>query len=56
MLTSILKKRQESSEEFSKSLYKLLNNCINGKSTESQRKRMNVKLIKDKKNICEVCQ
>ena len=43
------KKRQESPDEFNKNLYKLLNNCIYGKSIENQRKRMNVKLISDKK-------
>ena len=43
------KKRQESTDEFSTGLYKLLNNCIYGKSIENQRKRMNVKLINDKK-------
>ena len=50
------KKRQESSDKFTKSLYKLLNDCIYGKSIENQRKRINVKLINDKKNICAVCQ
>ena len=43
------KKRQERTDEFNKSLYKLLNNCIYGKSIENQRKRMNVKLVNDKK-------
>ena len=43
------KKRQEGPDEFSKGLYKLLNNCIYGKSIENIRKRMNVKLINDKK-------
>ena len=43
------KKRQESPDEFNKNLYKFLNNCIYGKSIENQRKRMNVKLISDKK-------
>ena len=43
------KKRQESSDDFNKNLYKLLNNCIYGKSIENQRKRINVKLINDKK-------
>ena len=43
------KKRQERLDEFNKNLYKLLNNCIYGKSIENQRKRMNVKLINDKK-------
>ena len=43
------KKRQESSDEFNKGLYKPLNNCIYRKSIENQRKRMNVKLINDKK-------
>ena len=42
------KKRQESPDEFSKNLYKLLNNCIYGKSIENQRKRINVKLVNDK--------
>ena len=42
-------KRKQSNEEFNKNLYKLLNNCIYGKSMESQRKRINVKLINDKK-------
>ena len=37
------KKRQESGDEFSKNLYKLLNNCIYGKSIENIRKRVNVK-------------
>ena len=43
------KKRQESTDEFNKNLYKLLNNCIYGKSIENQRKRIDVKLINDKK-------
>ena len=43
------KKRQENKDEFNKNLYKLLNNCIYGKSTENQRKRMNVKLVNYKK-------
>ena len=42
-------KRKQSNDEFNKNLYKLLNNCIYGKSIENQRKRMNVKLISDKK-------
>ena len=43
------KKRQESPDEFNKGLYKLINNCIYGKSIENIRKRINVKLINDKK-------
>ena len=43
------KKRLESTDEFNKNLYKLLNNCIYGKIIENQRKRINVKLINDKK-------
>ena len=39
----------EKTNEFNKNLYKLLNNCIYGKSIENQRKRINVKLINDKK-------
>ena len=42
-------KRKQSTDEFNKNLYKLLSNCIYGKSVENQRKRMNVKLINDKK-------
>ena len=48
------KKRQQSSDEFNKNLYKPLNNCIYGKSIENQRKRINVKLINDKKT-CLKC-
>ena len=43
------KKRQKSPDEFNKNLYKLLNNCVYGKSIENQRKRMNVKLVSDKR-------
>ena len=41
--------KRKSNDGFNKNLYKLLNNCIYGKSIENQRKRMNVKLISDKK-------
>ena len=43
------KKIQESGDEFSKGLYKLMDNCIYGKSIENIRKRINVNLINDKK-------
>ena len=43
------KKGQESSDEFNKNLYKLLNNCIYGKSIENIRKIINVKLTSDKR-------
>ena len=43
------KKRQESTDEFNKNLYKLMVNCISGKSTENLIKRINVKLVRDKK-------
>ena len=43
------KKRQESPDEFNKNLYKLMVNCIYGKSIENIRKRIKVKLIRDKK-------
>ena len=49
------KKRQKSPDEFSKNLYKLLNNCICGKSIENIRKRINVKLINDKKKMSKNC-
>ena len=42
-------KRKESNDEFNKNLYKLLNNCIYGKSIENIRKRINLKLVSDKK-------
>ena len=43
------KKRQESPDEFSKGSYKLMNNCIYGKSIENIKNRINVKLINDQK-------
>ena len=48
-------KIEQSNDEFNKNLYKLLNNCIYGKSIENQRKRMNVKLISVKKHTPEMC-
>ena len=47
-------KIKQSSDEFNKNLYKLLNNCIYGKSIENIRKRVNIKLINGKKNIFEM--
>ena len=44
-------KRKQSPDEFNKNLYKPLNNCIYGKSIKNIRKRINVKLVNDKKNI-----
>ena len=41
-------KRKESTDEFSKNLYKFLNNCTYGKSIENIRRRITVKLINDK--------
>ena len=43
------KKRQESNDKFNKQLNKLIKNCIYGKSIQNIRKRVNVKLINDKK-------
>ena len=48
MLILILRK-ENNDDEFNKNLYKLLNNCIYGKSIENQRKKVNVKLINDKR-------
>ena len=45
MLILILRKNKK----VMMSLYKLLNNWIYGKSIENQRKRMNVKLINDRR-------
>ena len=42
-------KRRESNDEFNKNLYKLFNNCIYGKSIENPRKKINVKLLNNKK-------
>ena len=47
-------KRKQSTDEFNKNLYKLLNDCIYGKSIENIRKRINVKLINDQKHIRDV--
>ena len=43
------KKRQESTDEFKKSFFKLLINCVYGKSMENIRKRINVRLINEAK-------
>ena len=48
------KKRQESSDQFNQNLYKLMINCIYGKSIECFRKRMNVKLVSDKKTYQKI--
>lgn len=42
-------KRQQSTSEFGKSFYKLLNNAFFGKSMESVRKRVNIRLISNGK-------
>ena len=42
-------KRQKSPDQLSKDLYELIINCIYGKSVKNIRKRINVKLINDKK-------
>ena len=42
-------KRKQSIDECNKNLYRMLNNCIYGESIENIRKRINVKLINDKK-------
>ena len=47
-------KRKESTDEFNQNLYKLLNNCIYGKSIENIRKRINVKLINDKRKYQKI--
>ena len=45
------KKRQKTKDPFSQNLYKLLVNCIYGKSIECVHKRVNIKLLNDKKHI-----
>ena len=44
----------KSPDEFSKNLYKLANSCIYGKSIENLRKRINVKLVNDKKKYQKI--
>ena len=48
------KKRQESNDEFNKNLYKMFSNCIYDKSIENARKKINVKLINDKKKYQKI--
>ena len=48
------KKRQESNDEFNKNLYKLFNNCIYGESSENLRKKINVKLLNDKRKYQKI--
>ena len=47
-------KRRLSNDEFNKHLYKLFNNCIYGKSIENARKKINVKMINDKKKYLKL--
>ena len=49
-----MRKRQESTDEFNKAFLKLLINCVCDKSVENIRKRINVKLINNSKNIKNV--
>ena len=48
------KKRQKSNDKFNKNLYKLFNNCIHGKSIENPRKKINVKLLNDRKKYLKI--
>ena len=47
-------KRKESTDEFNKGLYKLFNKCIYGKSIENIRKRIDIKLVNDKKKYQKI--
>ena len=49
MLILIPKKRQEIPGQFNRNLYKLMVNCIYGKSIENMREKINVKLVRNKK-------
>ena len=46
--------RKGSPDEFSKNLYKLMNNCIYGKSIENIRKRINAKLVNEKRKCQKI--
>ena len=48
------RKRRLSNDEFNKNLYKLMNNCIYGKGIENIRKRINLKLVIDKKSYLKI--
>ena len=48
------RKRRLSNDEFNKNLYKLMNNCIYGKGIENIRKRINPKLVNDKKSYLRI--
>ena len=48
-------KRKQSSCEFDKNFFKLMINCVYGKSTENIRKRNNVKLINNQKAYLKCC-
>ena len=47
-------KRKGSNNELSKGLYKLLNDCIYGKSIENIRKRINVKFVNEKRKYQKI--
>ena len=47
-------KRRRSNDEVNKNLYKLFNNCIYCKSIENARKKINVKLINNKKKYRKI--
>ena len=46
-MLSLTLKKQESTDEFHKNFFKLLINCVYGKSMENIRKGINKKLIND---------
>ena len=50
----ILKKGLESNDQFNKNFYKLFNNCVYGKSIENPRKKINVKMINNRKKYFKV--
>ena len=47
-------KKKNSNDEFNKNLYKLINSSKYGKSIENIRKRINVKLVKDKRRYLKI--
>ena len=49
-------KRKEATNEADKNLFKLLNNAVYGKTMENMRKRIKIRIIKNKKDLLNILQ